>query len=157
MNKYYGGQLEFTVVAVPLGVLDAHDICSVCHLFCKRVQLYVHHPEEVVSIHLKVNGLERRRLGGFPNSMARFLRQQRLDSQFGNAEHDASRSIKCGACGIFNLHPIGLDNNRRRKSEQVTGSVGNSRKRAKSASGRPRGESMAQWACLVKLGKNSVS
>ena len=73
LNKHYGTQLELITAAGTLGMLTSQDVCSVCHLYCKRVHFYVHHLEEVVSIQLRVSGLERRKLSGFPNSMEWFL------------------------------------------------------------------------------------
>ncbi len=132
LNKLYGDQLEFVMETGALGFLSATDVCATCHLFGKKAQFYVRHLEETVNIHLKVNGLERRKLSGFPHSMAWFVHQQQLDAPFGNAEHSVPGIFRCGACKVPSTIPFSLESSRKRGSEEVSSP---SRKRTKRAFG----------------------
>ena len=108
LRKMYGNRLEFTMDSGILGPLGVEDVCSVCRLYCKKAQFYVRHLGETVSMHLRVNGLERRKLSGFPHSMTWFVRQQHLNSPFGNAEHSIPGTFRCGVCKVLKLQPAGL-------------------------------------------------
>ncbi|KAK3167630.1 hypothetical protein OEA41_010757 [Lepraria neglecta] len=93
--------LEFITDFESLGTLTLDDICSRCHLYCRRVQFSVRHPDDVFSINLKVHGLEQRKISGFPHSVTWFIHQQQIDAQFGNAAHDKLQLYRCCPCGVF--------------------------------------------------------
>ncbi|KAL6716956.1 hypothetical protein ACLMJK_004869 [Lecanora helva] len=111
ISKLYGDRLEFIVDTGTLGSLSVKDVCPVCYLFCKKARFYVRHLEETVNMQIRLNGLERRKLSGFPHSMAWFIHQQRLDSPFGNAEHSIPGNFRCGVC---RSHPISPNKKRGR-------------------------------------------
>ena len=106
--------LEFVTDFESLGTLTSDDICSRCHIYCKRIQFSVRHPDDMVSINLKVHGLEQRKISGFPHSMTWFTRQQQLVAQFGNAAHDMPQLYRCRAC------TFGRDNNNSRVERKRT-------------------------------------
>ena len=129
LNKLYRDRLEFTLGSGTLGELSIGDICGAYQLYCKKAHFYVRHLEETVTMNLKVNGLERRKLSGFPHSMAWFVQQQRLDSPFGNAEHTSPGAMLCRACNTQQKDAIP---GRKRGSERGSSPA---RKRAKVSSG----------------------
>lgn len=131
--RLYGAQMEFTFETGTLGALSVEDVCSTCNLYCKKVRFYVRHLKENVKMHLRVNGLERRKLSGFPHSMAWFVHQQQLDSPFGNAEHGAPGSFRCGACRVIHTYPGPLGRKRKRGAEEDLSSPQTFKKRAKIA------------------------
>jgi len=100
LGKTYSN-LGFVTEFESLGTLTTEDICSSCHLYCKKVQFCVRHLDDVMHINLKAHGLEQRKISGFPHSMTWFIEQQQLDDPFGNVAHDVPGSYQCRACGVF--------------------------------------------------------
>ena len=120
LARLYGEKLEFTMETGTLGILSAADICTNCHLYCKKVSFYVRHLDESISMHLKVNVLERRKLSGFPHNMAWFVRQQHVDSPFGSAEHGSPGLLRCRACDGFQTSPEESGCGRKRGLDEVS-------------------------------------
>jgi len=89
--------LELSTQTESLGMLTGRDICSYCHLYCKQVSFTVRSLDDVISISLRSKD-ERRNISGSPNSIAWFVRQQRLDSPFGNEYHDLNCGLRCIRC-----------------------------------------------------------
>jgi len=106
LTKLHNTRLELVTDDVSLGVLSPGDVCSMCHMYCKRVHFYVRHREDIININIKVHHLERRKISGFPHSLMWFIRQQHLDEQFGSADHDIPQSRRCRACRTFLTHSV---------------------------------------------------
>lgn len=125
--RIHNTQLELTTDTESLGLLTSDDIYEECHVYCKSVQFHVRSLEDVVSMFVKINGLERRKISGFPHSMSWFSRQQHLDAPFGRTDHDLERLTKCLACTSHQNHRIGRRTTRKRKRQRSEAS----RKRVK--------------------------
>jgi len=89
--------LELSTQTESLGMLTGRDICSYCYLYCKRVSFTVRSLDDVISISLRSKD-ERRNISGSPYSIAWFVRQQRLDSPFGNEYHDLNSGLRYIRC-----------------------------------------------------------
>ena len=113
-----GNELEFVldkgvhqeVSLVRLRTTDALDvardirsyICKQCDRLKIPVDFYVRHPTETISIVCKTDET-RRRISGFPHSMAWFVSQQQLDAAFGCQDHVLPAAATCPACSAQNL------------------------------------------------------
>ncbi len=115
--RIHNTQLELTTDTESLGLLTSDDICEQCHVYCKTVQFHVRYLEDVVTLFVKINGLERRKISGFPHSMSWFSRQQHLDAPFGRIDHDLESLTKCRACTSYQDHRIEMRTTRKRKRQ----------------------------------------
>ena len=92
------GQLGFATDIDDLGVVKNWDVCSCCHNYCKRVQFSVRNLDGNITIGLEGRAVSRRKISGFPHSMAWFVREQQLDAPFGNTTHAVPLRYRCHAC-----------------------------------------------------------
>lgn len=97
----YDKQLEFSVNANFLGFLSSSDICTICHMYSKTITFNVKQLEDTVTIKLKLNAHEKRKISGFPHNMLWFIKQQQLDAVFGTSYHDSPRISRCQMCRGF--------------------------------------------------------
>lgn len=74
------------------------DVCCLCHRYCKRVEFYVRHPSDVVTVYLQIDSQKRRKISGFPQTMIWFVRQQNLDAVFGTSNHGDLGGLSCQRC-----------------------------------------------------------
>ena len=86
--RIHTNNLELINETENLGSLTVDDICLNCHVYHKRVSFHVRQLEDAVTIFVKINDLERRKISGFPHSMQWFVKQQQLDAPFGRSDHD---------------------------------------------------------------------
>ena len=94
----YTNELEIVTETESLGVITANDLCEVCRLYHKRVQFHVRQLEDIVTMFIRVSGLERRKVSGFSHSMQWFVTQQRLDTPFGRMDHDQPLLLRHEFC-----------------------------------------------------------
>ena len=92
-------ELEIVTETESLGVVTANDLCEVCRLYHKKVQFHVRQLEDIVTIFIRISGLERRKISGFPHTMQWFMTRQRLDAPFGRLDHDQPLLFKHEYCG----------------------------------------------------------
>jgi len=62
--KLYKSGLDFTTRIETLGSLTYNDIYNTYYVYSKRVQLNVRQLEDILSISIRINGLERRKISG---------------------------------------------------------------------------------------------
>ena len=74
------------------------NVCGLCHWYCKQVEFYVRHPNDIMTISLQIGLGKRRKIDGFPQSMSWFVRQQNLDALFGTSDHDNLNDLSCQRC-----------------------------------------------------------
>ena len=117
---HYSAQSEFLINASFLGQLSSSDICTNCHKYAKKINFYVKQLEDVVTIKLKLNAHERRKISGFPRSMLWFIKQQKLDAVFGTSHHDSPRVARCQMCFGFQSKSIEQVSTKRKMRECVT-------------------------------------
>ena len=120
--------LDFATETEHLGLLTPDDICVHCHLYGKKVQFNVRRLEELVSISLRVNELERRKISGCPHDVHWFIRQQRLDAPFGRADHDMPARWICQCIAPSEVRSVG---SKKRDSSHLASHKANFRKRPK--------------------------
>lgn len=107
LTRIHTSQLELMTEIESLGILTMDDVCKNCHLYHKRVQFHVQQLEDIITISIKINGLERRKITGFPHSMQWFIRQQQLVAPFGTIDHDRALSMKHQSCISHDAHREG--------------------------------------------------
>ncbi|KAF7445907.1 Patatin domain containing protein [Pyrenophora tritici-repentis] len=76
-----------------LGYVGGPSLCAICGLYCKVVNLKVHHVDQNISIYLQFNRLGQHRISGFPQSMTQFARLQLLDTRFGRSDHQIADDV----------------------------------------------------------------
>lgn len=99
--KFFETKSEFSVNANFLGFLSSSDICTLCHMYSKAITFNVRQLEDTVTIKLKLNAHEKRKISGFPHNMLWFIKQQQLDAVFGTSYHDSPRINRCQMCRGF--------------------------------------------------------
>ncbi len=130
--KLYKSGLDFTTGTETLGSLTYDDICDTCHVYGKRVQLNVRQLEDVLSISIRINGLERRKISGSPHNILWYAKQQALDAPFGRVNHDSPMRWVCQACvRPPNQHQSSSRATRKRKSSHLVTRREGLRKRAR--------------------------
>ena len=80
---YYGGE---------------SDLCASCYRYQKKVDFWVRHPTEIVTIYADNITQGRRKLSAFPQSIRWFEKQQNLDAPFGTAFHGDLQYRSCTDC-----------------------------------------------------------
>ncbi|KAI9888422.1 MAG: hypothetical protein M1814_000484 [Vezdaea aestivalis] len=78
-----------------VAALSESDICARCGSYGKGIQLETGQSSGKLSLCLLFNKSRRRRVGGFPNSIAWFAHRQKLNAPFGRSEHKPLRE-GCG-------------------------------------------------------------
>ena len=104
LARIHTKQLEFATETENLGALTIDDICHNCRLYHKKIRFHVRHLEDTVSLFVKINDLERRKISGFPHSMQWFIKQQQLDAPFGKIDHDRAILSKEELCIYQKAH-----------------------------------------------------
>lgn len=74
------------------------DVCRLCHRYSKRVEFYVRHPSDLMTIYLQVGVQKRRKISGFPQTMQWFVKQQNLEEVFGTPDHGNLGGLSCQRC-----------------------------------------------------------
>lgn len=101
LARIHSSDLSFVTDLGTLGLLNPKkDVCHLCHRYCKQVDFYIRHPSDSIVVYLQSDPHKRRKLGGFPQTMDWFVRQQNLDAVFGTANHGAPGKLACRACGV---------------------------------------------------------
>ncbi|ERF68658.1 hypothetical protein EPUS_05719 [Endocarpon pusillum Z07020] len=89
------------------------DICPLCHCYRWPVTFVVRHLDEPFSLYLREEGTYKRRLGGFPNNIRWFIKQQALNAKFGTADHGSMGQSSCNLCAkllmTFEMRKRGCD------------------------------------------------
>ena len=98
MIDLYDPRIEFCTDTSTLEMLNHDDVCNACHLYRKRVMIFVRHLKDVVIINIKYDVSARRKISGFPHNMLWFIQQQELDASFDKRDHDVSNQLKCQLC-----------------------------------------------------------
>jgi len=97
--KLHPSHLEFVTDTETLAPFSGDsDVCGLCHRYCKQVEFYVRHPNDIMTISLQIGLGKRRKIGGFPQSMSWFVRQQNLDALFGTSDHGNLGGLSCQRC-----------------------------------------------------------
>ncbi|OJD21794.1 hypothetical protein ACJ73_06867 [Blastomyces percursus] len=93
--------MEFVTDTEILGRLTVdslrEDFCSHCHRYRKGVIFHVPYLTEKISICIKSNEM-RRKISGFPQSMAWFVDRQGFDACFGSPDHGIPGRLWCATC-----------------------------------------------------------
>ncbi len=104
LARIHSSNLSFVTDFGTLGLLNPkEDVCHLCHRYCKQVDFYIRHPSDSIVVYLQSDPHKRRKLGGFPQTMDWFVRQQNLDAVFGTANHGAPGKLDCRACDVDRL------------------------------------------------------
>ncbi len=74
------------------------DVCCLCHRYSKRVEFYIRHPSDLMTIYLQIGLQKRRKISGFPQTMEWFVKQQNLDAVFGTSDHSNLGGLSCQRC-----------------------------------------------------------
>ncbi|PGG97519.1 hypothetical protein AJ80_09688 [Polytolypa hystricis UAMH7299] len=78
--------------------LGLEDICPSCSRYRKAVSFRVRHPDETITIYLRIDRNRQRKISGFPDTVSSFVSAQGLASPFGTPHH-GSRSVRsCEMC-----------------------------------------------------------
>jgi hypothetical protein len=105
-----------------LGDLDT-DVCGACHRYRKNVHFYVRDLSESFSIYIQSRTLAPHKLSGFPETLNWFIKQQKLDSVFGNKYHGMQGSFRCVSCdlagGIHHKRVMVQDTSTARKRTKI--------------------------------------
>ena len=80
---YYGGE---------------SDLCGLCRRYQKKVDFWVRHPTDLVTIYTKSVKQGRRKISAFPQTVRWFENHQKLDAPFGTAHHRDLQHRSCTAC-----------------------------------------------------------
>lgn len=101
LARIHSSILLFVTDFGTLGHLNpSKDVCGLCHRYRRHVEFYIRHPSDAMVIYLQSDHHERRKLGGFPQTVDWFIQQQNLDAVFGTANHGAPGRLFCRACGV---------------------------------------------------------
>jgi len=73
-----------------LGSLANGTFCSVCGAYQNKVSIFLHPPGQFTSIYIRFNRFQRRKISGFPNSIAWFVERQQIENAFGFRDHRPS-------------------------------------------------------------------
>lgn len=99
LTRLFGGPFYLMLGTDSVEPLDLQrSICHSCHRFSRKVALRVRHPTEKITIFIKINDTMRRKISGFPQSMAWFVQQQQLSMDFGRKDHVDCSVIPRGGC-----------------------------------------------------------
>ncbi|KAF4229282.1 hypothetical protein CNMCM8980_006352 [Aspergillus fumigatiaffinis] len=97
LNKLHPDGLEFITDRGTLGGFRGlEDICPSCQRYRKPVSILVHHPNETLDIHMRINRHEQWRISGFPRSMSSFAAG--LHHPFGRPDHGQPAAAPCPNC-----------------------------------------------------------
>ena len=118
LTKLFSSSLEFTSETTSERGLLAifkgeEDICSWCQRYSKQIVFYIRHPRDMITLSLRTDELNYRKLSGFPQTVEWFIKQQRLDAQFGAADHHIPGAFFCSKCDMTRLQ------NRKRKDYEA--------------------------------------
>lgn len=126
---YYSVQSEFLINASFFEQLSSSDICTNCHTYAKKTNFYVKQLEDIVTIKLKLNAHDRRKISEFSRSMLWFIKQQKLDAVFGTFHHDSPRISRCHMCFGFQSTSTEQISTKKKMHECVTANRKRSRMR----------------------------
>ena len=59
---------------------------------------YTQDLRDVVTVYIKLNTHQRRKISGFPQSLMWFIRQQQLDTKFDLPDHGIPGALRCCVC-----------------------------------------------------------
>ncbi|KAH3502314.1 hypothetical protein KXV55_005947, partial [Aspergillus fumigatus] len=97
LNKLHPDGLEFITDRGTLGGFRGlEEICPSCQRYRKPVSILVHHPNETLDIHMRINRHEQWRISGFPRSMSSFAAE--LHHPFGRPDHGQPAAAPCPNC-----------------------------------------------------------
>jgi hypothetical protein len=97
LNKLHPDGLEFVTDRGTLGGFRGlEEICPSCQRYRKPVSILVHHPNETLDIHMRINRHEQWRISGFPRSMSSFAAE--LHHPFGRPDHGQPAAAPCPNC-----------------------------------------------------------
>ena len=98
LTDFCTSSLAFTTDVETLGYYGgAQDLCFSCHRYRLKVEFFVRHPAEHMTIYMQGVTQGRRRISAFPQTMKWFSHQQHLEDHFGTAYHDPLTRI-CESC-----------------------------------------------------------
>lgn len=98
LRRLFGDCLVFKTDNITLGLLSTRDVCSLCGRYSKAIVFTVSHLEEPISILLGRGQCLQRKISGFPYPLSWFLKQQKLENEFGASEQDCSSRLVCQVC-----------------------------------------------------------
>jgi len=101
LTNLHPSSLEFVTDSETLAFfLGQTDVCCLCHRYCKRVEFYIRHPSDMMTIYIRIDRQKRRKISGFPQTMNWFTRQQNLDVVFGTSDHSNLGGLSCQCCAM---------------------------------------------------------
>jgi hypothetical protein len=99
LNSLHTSKMEFFIETDTIGMCEPGDICNVCSRYEKRVAFYIRHPDDHLTISLRIGQSVLRKISGFPQTIRWFEVQQGFHCPFGTAEYDYNGCLSCSSCG----------------------------------------------------------
>lgn len=99
LAQIHPASLVFVDGTKTLGYYDGvHDLCSSCHRYRKRIEFFVRHLTESITISVQSATRPKRKIGAFPQTVQWFVDQQGLEAVFGTAYHRDMQHCFCKLC-----------------------------------------------------------
>jgi hypothetical protein len=103
LNNLCPSSKKFITESCILGEFSPDDICESCCRYRKHVVLTVRHPDEYITISVKLDNGIQRKISGFPQRMSWFQEQEGLNNKFGTEDHDGPGALQCSICNFQSL------------------------------------------------------
>lgn len=99
LTNLHPSHLEFVTDTENLAPFSGNaDVCCLCHRYCRKVEFYIRHPSDLMTVYLQIGLQKRRKISGFPQTMQWFVKQQNLDAVFGTSDHSNLGGLSCQRC-----------------------------------------------------------
>lgn len=99
LTRVHGDVMEFCKDRDNLRCkLDEADICTECYRYRRPVEFLVKSLEDEITLSVKGEKCEGRKISAMPNSIKWFIKKQNLHSPFGSASHGDPGGLRCRAC-----------------------------------------------------------
>lgn len=98
LTRLHNSQLEFTTDTEILDTLQKNNICSAYHQYCRNVMFYTRDLSDIVTVYIKLNTHQQRKISKFPQNMLWFIKQQQLDVKFSLPDHEILSALRCHVC-----------------------------------------------------------
>ena len=106
LTQFCRSSLAFTTDLQTLGYYEGNqDLCISCRRYQMKVEFFVRHPAEPMTIYIQGVTQGRRKISAFPQTMQWFTHQQHLKAHFGTAHHDDLQQRDCKSCNITGVWP----------------------------------------------------
>lgn len=108
LQNIHSTQMEFVTSSAKLVDCDMErDVCSTCCRYKKAIAFYLRHPDELVTVSMRMGDTERK-ISGFPQTISWFEKQQGYHCPFGSGQYFQT-TMECSSCTRGNKRRLSGD------------------------------------------------